>query len=197
MDQGVAIIDVEKDACDQHSAHGCVCRRRSQTGSTNARDSDGPERRFELNTRGEFRLRSHLNKVLQHSEAEDPLYQRATKAWSSRGKKTVPGYSRGELQIRQHFAAISATRCPDGGAPNLPGRGPHTPATPSPQTPAATGPAPDISAGPSTTPPPGVSVIVPGGCRADARPMKRPVSTISTLTPVAGSTCRTEGDHPS
>ena len=187
MDQGVAIIDVEKMRAT-NILHMDVYAEGEVKLEHGAVIQTGPSGVLELNTRGEFRLRSHLNKVLQHSEAEDPLYQRATKAWSSQGKRTVPGYSR-VMGYQNPAAPPPQFPPPDAqtvAPPNLPGAPGPAPTTPSPQTPAATGPAPVISAGPSTAPPPGVSVIVPGGAAVPTPgPAKAPFRQF-TLTPRSG-----------
>jgi hypothetical protein len=172
MDQGVAVIDIQKlqttnilhfDLFAEGEVkleHGAVI----QTGPTGI---------MQLNTRGELRLRSHINKVMQHPEAEDELYQRAMKAWSSQSKNQTSGFTR----VMAYQDPAAAPVLPPPGAqsttppgppgasstapPGPPGGVSPSPAFPSPQTPAATGPAPVISAGPAIAPPPGVPV--PGG----------------------------------
>ncbi len=161
MDQGAAVIDINK-LQTTNILHFDLYAEGDVKLEHGASIQTGPSGIFQLNTRGEFRLRSHINKVLQQQQPEDEVYQRAMKAWSSQGRKTtsfrrVMAYQ--DPSAPPNFPSPGGQTAPPAGPPG--GVSP-APIVPGPQTPATMGPAPVISAGPTTAPPP-VSTTVPGG----------------------------------
>jgi hypothetical protein len=181
MDQGIAVIDTEKLRTTS-ILHMDVYAEGEVKLEHGAVIQTAPTALIDLNTRGEFRLRSHVNKVLQHPEPTDELYLRAMKAWSNQSKNTVPGFTR----VMGYQDPGSPPQFPPPNAlatapPNSPGAAAPAPAFQNPQTPAATGPAPLISAGPPIAPP-GVPAVVPGGAAvAPVAPARAPFRTLNLL----------------
>ena len=93
MDQGVASIDVQK-LQTTNILHFDLYAEGEVKLEHGAVIQTGPSGVMQLNTRGELRLRSHVNKVLQQQQADDETYQRATKIWSAQGKRETTGYTR-------------------------------------------------------------------------------------------------------
>ncbi len=153
----------------------------------------GPSGVLELNTRGEFRLRSHPEQGPATFRSGRSTLSTSNQSLVIPGQENlVPGYSPMLMGYQnpaaRYAAAISATRCPDSGAaPNLPGApGPRS-TTPSPQTPARDRAGSYYFCRAFNGTAMSVSVIVPGGgCRAAyARPCQGAFRQF-TLTPRSG-----------
>jgi hypothetical protein len=182
MDQGVAAIDIDRLRATS-ILHMDVYAEGEVKLEHGAIIQKAPNAVLDLNTRGEFRLRSHVNKVVQQSQVEDSLYQQAIKAWTSQGKLGKPGFTR--VMGYQDPGAAPPQFPPPGVQPAPPpaasGGVSPAPALPGASTPAATGPAPVVSTGPPIAPPPlGVAGPVPGGAAVPApAPARSPFRQIS------------------
>ncbi len=163
MDQGVASIDIQK-LQTTNILHFDLYAEGEVKLEHGAVIQTGPSGVMQLNTRGELRLRSHVNKVLQQQQADDETYQRATKIWSGQGKRETNGYTR--VMAYQDPAPTpsfpppgvqgGAAQPPAGGtAPVFPGFGSQGAAVqPPPGVSPQVSPPPGVQGG-STQPPPG------------------------------------------
>jgi hypothetical protein len=86
--------------------------------------SAGPKALVELNTRGEFKLNAHKNKVVQQARPDDPLYKRAV------GEKTPPSPIQRTSATEPAVPATVPRTLPMQGPPPSPG--PPGPPAPSP-----------------------------------------------------------------
>jgi hypothetical protein len=114
----------------------------------------GPKAFLELNTRGEFKLNAHKNKVVQQAHPEDPLYKRA------QAEKTPPSPIQRTSLTEPAAPTAGPKTVPVQGQPPPPGpAGPPAPSPPPTFVIPVPGPPPNTSGSP--TPNPGLGVPFP------------------------------------
>lgn len=154
MDQGVAVIDTEQ-------RHRTNILHVDFYAEGNVKLEAGPVVQthkvavIDLNTRGEFRVRNHVGKLVEGAQADDPIYRRAMNIWNAR--TAVPGRAfERTMGYQEPGGQGPAPPNEAGPAPPLPGPPAGSalpPPNPNPQTPAQNEPAPAVSTPPSSAPP--------------------------------------------
>jgi hypothetical protein len=149
MDQGAASIDIQK-LQTTNILHFDLFAEGEVKLEHGAVIQTGPSGIMQLNTRGELRLRSHVNKVLQQQQADDETYQRAMKIWSGQGKRATTGYTRVMAYQDPAPAPVFPPPGAQGGAAQQPAGAPVFPT-------------PDAQAGTAQPPPAATSIFPPPG----------------------------------
>jgi hypothetical protein len=165
FDQGVVRIDLEKYE-KQHILHVDLFADGNVKLANGSDKSEGGKAVVDLNTRGEFKLNAHKNKIVQQAKPDDPVYKRLLGSLSApsdkapaKSTKSDPAKPGAPSNPIQQTSYQEIPRTPPPVPPVKPAQRPVPPPDPPPST---TEPLPELPPLPPGPAPPGPTAATPG-----------------------------------